>query len=258
MPRVTILAVLLLSATGADAASRHLNAAGTQLAIDSPCARRVTIDPDATSPGQITVDATADHQEEVDQLVLTSAPTPKLTVPDQCWRPTFNPLFQRTLVLTLHVPAGAPLAIEDSGAPDYRIGTIGGPLTLDASGAAHVTVAAVTSLTMQLSGSGDVTVASVTGPLKVEISGAGDLDIARATAPAANLEISGAGDIHLGAGSVGKLTVSGSGMAKVRIDSTVTDATVELSGAGSVNIAKLTGGLTKDISGMGTVVVDGR
>jgi hypothetical protein len=258
MPRVILLAIMLLSATAASAATRHLSVAGAELAINSPCARQVTIDPDAISPGQITVDAVADHQEELDQLVLTGGRGPKLTVPDQCWRPTFNPLFQRTLALTLHVPPGAPLAIEDSGAPDYHIGAVGGPLTLEASGAAHVTAAAVTSLTMQLSGSGDVTVASVTGPLKVEISGAGDLDIARVTAPAANLEISGAGDIHLGAGSVGKLTVSGSGMAKVRIDSTVTDATVELSGAGSVNIAKLTGGLTKDISGMGTVVVDGR
>jgi len=257
MPRAAVLALLLLSTTAAHAAARHLGVAGTALAIVSPCARRITIDPDATAPGQITLDATADHPQELDQLALTGGPIAKLTVAGECWRPTLNLPFPRTLVLTLHVPPNAPLAIEDSGAPDYRIGAIGGPLTLNVSGAVHASAAAVTSLTVDLSGSGQVTVAEVTGPLKADISGAGGLDIAHATMPAAKLEISGSGDIHLGGGTIGKLSLSGSGMAKLRVDSTVHDADIELSGAGSVHFAKLTGTLTKDVSGMGAVLVDG-
>nr|WP_321984744.1 hypothetical protein [uncultured Lichenicoccus sp.] len=43
----------------------------------------------------------------------------------------------------------------------------------------------------------------------------------------------------------------------MQVDGTVGDAKADLSGLGSVGIARLTGQLTKNISGVGTVTVGG-
>jgi hypothetical protein len=257
MIRLATLSLVLLAAGGAQAASRHLSITAKQLDIDSPCARQVVVTPDA-SPGQITVDAVADNQQEVDQLELTGGDTAKLTVPDACWHPTLSFAFQHTLALAVHIPPHSPLSIDESGSPTYQIGDIAAPLTLSLSGSVRLTAESATALDAEMSGSAQVDVGHANGPLKAEISGAGTLNVASLTAPKAELDISGKGDIHFGTGNIGKLTVESSGVSSVRADGTVGDAEVELSGVSSVRIARLTGNLSKEVSGMADVQVGAR
>jgi hypothetical protein len=189
-----LLAGLLFGAAG-HAASRQLTGAATALAIDSPCARHVTIVPDLAAGAGVRVDATADYQEELDLLVLTPGPRAKLTVPDRfpsrCARPTYSVTFDPTLVLTVHIPAGLPLSVAGSGRADYRIGDIGGPLSMDLSGGAHVQAGKIGAFKLDVSGDGNVTVTQVDGPLEAEFSGHGSLEVAHVTVSTASLELSG-------------------------------------------------------------------
>ena len=248
-----------LTAAPAFAAARVLTAPGTMLAIDSPCARQVTVTPDAPAGGGITVNATADNQEELDRLQLINHPTPKLTVPNsianRCWRPTFSLMFKPTLVLDVHVPPSSPISIDESGEGEYAVGNINAALTLDLSGAAQVKAGNVGAFSVDISGSADVTVAQADGPVQAELSGNGSLDLAHVSANSASLELSGRGAVNVRTGSIAKLTLSASGVADVTIGATVGDATIDISGVGSVKIAKVTGSLQKDISGMASVDV---
>jgi hypothetical protein len=254
-----VLLTGLLLAQAAHAATRQLAGPATALTIDSPCARHVTVMPDLAAGAGVKIEATADYQEELDLLVLTPGQDAKLTVPDRfpsrCARPTYSVTFEPTLMLTVHVPAGLPLSIDDSGRADYQIGDIGGPLNVDLSGGAHVTAGGVAAFKLEVSGDGNVTVTRVSGPLQAEFSGHGTLDIAHATVTKASLDLSGKARVHIGDGTIATLSVEGSGVADVNIGASVGDASVEVSGVGHVAIAKVTGTLTKDISGVGSVVV---
>jgi hypothetical protein len=259
-PLIALLAALpcaILAVAPAGAATRQFTAAGKAFAVDSPCARQVTITPDGQAGAGITVNATADNQEELDRLQLTNDATPKLTVPQsfasRCWRPAFSVMFKPTLVLDIHIPPGSPLSIDESGEGDYSVGDIDAPLAADLSGAAQVKAGNVGAFGLEVSGSADVSVARADGPLQAELSGNGALDLATVTASTASLELSGRGSVKIGHGSIGKLSLSGSGVADVNIGATVGDASIDISGVGSVRIAKVTGNLQKDISGMATV-----
>src|SRR5271168_5512201 len=109
-PLTALPLALALSAPLAHAQSRHETMSGNSLVIETPCARTVTIQPDGAA-GQITLDATAEHQEEVAQLLFTSEDSPRLTVEHDCWKPNLSFNFHSTLLVTLHVPPGIPLNI---------------------------------------------------------------------------------------------------------------------------------------------------
>jgi hypothetical protein len=252
-----VLTALTLLAPLAHAQSRHETLSGASLVIDSPCARSVTIQPDAPA-GQIRLDATAAHQEEIAQLVFTAADSPRLTVEHDCWKPALSFNFRPTLQVTLHVPSGIPLNIDESGPADYRIGDLAGPLTLDLSGPVHFSSGRITGLQADLSGPADVHIAAIDGKIHSELSGPGSLEIGAAHTPDATMEVSGVGGVHVASGSIGDLNVDSSGMAAIRVGATVTNAHVELSGVGGVTLARVTGTLTKDVSGVGEVSVGNR
>ncbi|HTZ71117.1 MAG TPA: hypothetical protein VMB71_10745 [Acetobacteraceae bacterium] len=254
---IRLALAFVLAAGAADAATRHMSVPGTSLTIDSPCARQVIVDPDPAYPNDIVLEATADHEEETDLLVLTGGDEPRLRVQDQdhCWRPDFGLDFHPTLVITLHVPPKSPIKIDESGASTYRLGAIGGPLSFDLSGAVNLQAADITTLDASISGTGQVRIAHADGNLTADLSGTGGIELSDAMIPEASLDISGMGGFHLADGSIGKLKLSSSGTAAVTIGGTVGDASLEISGVGKVSIAKLTGSLSKDISGMGDVVI---
>jgi hypothetical protein len=256
-----VLPVLALSlaASPALAADRHLSADAGQLSIESPCAAKVTISPDASLNNRVEVDASAQNQQEVDQLELTSGHNAKLRITHRrCWEPDDNEAFEPTLALTIRVPNGMPLGVEESGSVTYRIGPVAGDLSLDLSGHADIQAERVKNLNTDMSGSGQLGVNEVTGNMNVEESGSAKLSIAKATSPDLNLELSGSGSVHVGSGSISRLKMEVSGSAPVEIDATVGDAMIDVSGSGDISVAKVTGNVMKSISGSGDVRIGGK
>jgi hypothetical protein len=256
-PNLTALpfALACLAAGAACAQPRHMEATGSSLGIDSSCARQVTIQPDASLSGRAVVDANADHPEETAQLVFDSGRAAKLHVAaEHCWRPTVWSGLP-TLNISVRVPPGFPIDIEESGGVEYQLGDIGGPLELDLSGGVRLHGGRATSLQADLSGGGEITLASLDGNVKAEISGGSTIAVKTGSLPALSLDISGGGGFQLDAGTVGKLELDLSGGGGAKIGATVGDAALEVSGGGTVNIAKVTGNLTKDVSGSASVNV---
>ncbi len=257
MPIRHILQATLLAAASigtAQAASLSATLTGSGLSVDSPCAKTVDITVDASLRGQAQVQASADHQEEIDHLFLESRGTARIhTHPGECWQDGFN--FQPTLTLSVRVPAGYPLMIDESGVGHYTVGALGGPLSLDLSGAADITDAAATTVHADISGSGSLHILRADGPASVMLSGHGAVVVDQATMPTFSADLSGAGRIAIGPGHVGKARLDTSGAGHIQMDAEVDDAHVDLSGMGSVHFAKVNGHLTKDVSGFGSVTV---
>jgi hypothetical protein len=257
MPSLPCLA-LLLAAGAAQAAPRTLEATGASLAIDSPCAKSVTVEPDASLSGRAVAVATAEHQEELDQLRFDNGPTAKLHGPQvSCWRPDEESSWQPTLSIAVRVPPGFAVAVDEAGGAQYQLGDIGGQLTLDVSGGVVLKAVRAKEVSIDVSGGGEITIGTVTGDMKTEISGGGTVVVSQGTLQALDLDISGGGGFTLGGGSAARLTVDMSGGGAARVNGTVGDAALDISGAGTVHITKVTGSITKDVSGSGSVDIGG-
>jgi hypothetical protein len=298
------LAVFSLAAGTAHADQRALSANGTGLAVDSPCARSVTIEPDPQLHGRVDVTATATHAQELAQLTLTSTGNgARLGIPEgqSCWRPVeevegitlgLANNFKRTLDITIRVPSGAAVSVEESSTAHYALGAIGGPLNLDISGQADLTAASATTIKADLSGGGAVTIGMADGALslnksgsavfrvnggklaaaKLDLSGSGDVILAVSGIDALSLEnsgsakvtlsgsvdhaalsLSGSGDVQLNAANIAVLSLESSGSASVRVSGAVGTASLDVSGSGDVWLGRVTGTLSKDSSGSGEI-----
>ena len=236
------------------AASLQTVLTGASLSLDGSCMRRVDVQPDASLHGRAMVQATADNQQELDEMLLQSRRAATIgNRPGTCWQPT--PSFQPTLDVSVRVPAGFPIDIDASGATRYVIGPVAGPLKIDLSGAADVEAAEASTLAVQLSGSGAISVQQASGPARLDMSGHGRIEVGRADMPSLAVSLSGAGELRIDAGQVGNLTLDQSGAGHVQFGATVGDAKVDLSGVGAVHFARVTGRLDKDVSGVGVVTV---
>ena len=253
--RHSLYAALFVTTLGsAQAATLSTTLEGTGLSIDTPCAKLVTVTPDPALHGQAMVLATADHQEEIDHLVMDSRGTAHVrTRPGSCWQQSDGE--PPTLTLAIRVPPGYPLSVDEAGSGRYDIGALGAALSVDLSGAADITDAAATSLQVDISGSGGVHVARADGAARVDISGHGTVTVDQATMPTLCADLSGAGHLAVSAGHVGRANLETSGVGGIQVGADVDDAHVDLSGVGSVRFAKVNGRLTKDVSGVGSVTV---
>ncbi|MGI4745216.1 MAG: GIN domain-containing protein [Janthinobacterium lividum] len=254
----TMLAILTMStlSTHALAFERAQTLTGDRLSIDSPCARHVDIQPDAALHAEIVVHATADHSEELAQLLFDTQDGARIHAGSaRCWRPDSSGSFTPTLTLTIRVPSRTPLSIDEAGAAEYAVGAVGGALRLDLSGSVTLVDAQVAALDAQISGFGRVAVARAQGEAHVDLSGAGSLAIDDADLPVLSASVSGAGHVTVAHGQVGRTTLDISGAGGIRIDAVVDSATAEVSGLGKIRLARVTGTLRKDISGIGTVTV---
>jgi hypothetical protein len=253
---ILFLAIAAMPAS-AIAASRHLEGNAESFAIESPCARSVTIEPDPALTGKVAIEATADHGEEVDQLLLENGHALKLHhAGRECWAPARTSDWEETLALVIHMPPAMPLSVEESDGAEYTIGALTGPLTLDISGGVKLHADSSAALTIDLSGGADIDIAQVSGSAKADLSGGGNITIGQATLQDLTLQVSGAGGFTLRNGNVDRANIDLSGAASVKVGGTTKDATVSLSGAGSVHFGKVTGQLKKDVSGWGSVTVD--
>ncbi len=177
------------------------------------------------------------------------------TLPAGCWQP--NPLggFRPTLAMTVRVPAGFGLVIDESGITAYSIGAVGGTLDMDLSGAQEVTDAFATTVTAGLSGESTVTLARVEGNTSIGLSGHGHVRIGQASMAKLTVNLSGAGVVSVAGGKIGDAALDASGAGDIQVGADVGNADVDISGAGNVHFTNVTGTLTKDVSGMGSVAV---
>ena len=256
-PAAAVLWLLAVSASASHGETRHMEGAGSSLAIASPCARSVTIQPDPALTDRVVIDATAEHPEETAELVLDNGGNLRLHGPrNTCWEPASESDFDPTMTIAIRVPAAMALTIDESGGAEYTLGDLHGPLTLDISGGVKLRAGSAGALTLDLSGGADIGVGRLDGTAKGELSGGGSVRIGQAALQDLTIELSGGGDVHIGSGQISRATIAISGSASVQIGAVVGDATVDLSGVGSVRFAKVTGRLNKTVDGIGTVSVD--
>jgi hypothetical protein len=240
--------------------SLHEQADGGRMEIALPCVAEVDVTGNAALHGRVVMDATAGHQEELDQVALLAGPRIRLrprngeTGDEACWRPAGASGFSPTLKIALMVPDDFALSIEAAGAGTFRV-AVGGPLNLELSGSPDVTVDTATMLNLNLSGSARVTVRQIEGPVHAELSGSGEVKVRQVDSDEVAVDQSGSADFTTEKGSITTLSVQNSGSGKVAVGGMVTNAAVECSGSGDVRLSRVTGRLVQDNSGSGSVQV---
>jgi len=246
--------VLLVSvAAGAQAADKTWTLQGDSLKIATSCAKTVEIRPGAAH--QVTVAASAEHGEEIDQLTVNGGDVATIQLANShCWD---KGLFSRgpSLALTITVPMGAPLDIKDAGVASYTIGSLGGDLKLALAGAGNAEIGDVAAAHIQAAGAGNVSIRGVKGAFDAQMAGAGNLTVGAIDAPSAGIQARGKSAIRLGSGSIGSFSLNSAGASDVAVDATVGDADVNVAGAGEVRLAKLTGHINQSVSGAARVSV---
>lgn len=215
--RRLLTTALLVAATGSVAAERDWTVQGGELRVDTPCAKSVSIEPSSSLKGQITVEARADHQEEIENLSVAGGATALVSrAHEGCWMPGPNMQIgnlhigvseRDTLEITIKVPQGIAIAVKEGGSGDYRIGDVGGTLRLDLHGSGSVDAESAKDLALTVSGSGDAHVATVSGKLDGKISGSGSLAVQKAMLSSTTLTITGSGDARVDEGDLGALTL---------------------------------------------------
>lgn len=270
---VGVAAVALTWGHGGSAKSTEKNwtVDGASLAIVSPCAKSVSIEPSSDLSNSIVVSATAKHQDEIDQLEVTGGAAASIGAHGrQCkgGGPHLSlSLFKLgidtgpSLEVTVKVPAGMAIDIKESKSTDYDIGAVGGILTLDLSGSGDVSAEDAKDPIVRLSGSGDAEFEKVSGKLEGRLSGSGNLTITRADVTSAELAASGSGDVAvedgdfatlnvrlsgsssvtLDDGKIGSLTLISSGSSEVRVGAIVADADLSASGSSDIEVHEVTG-----------------
>jgi hypothetical protein len=236
-----LVLVTSLAATGAQAADRNWNLAGQALKITTPCARQVTIEPAANLRDAVEVQANASRQEEIDRLTVTGGSTATIDKnTSSCGGWTSS---KPTLILTIRVPAGMPLRIEEGASADYQIGAVGGPLDLALAGSGDVKAANANQLRALLSGSGDVAIGQLAGKLEAKASGSGNLTVNAGTVGPVKAILSGSGNLTLPAIGALELLTTGSGDTKVQ--SLAGDVEVQTSGSGNLAVGQVQAGSVK-------------
>jgi len=267
-------AIMLVTASlGAQAAEQNWTVEGGSLKIAKTCARSVDIQPGG--PGhQITVGARADKDEEIGKLRVTGGDTALIEVTGfDCYKSGFFISSKPTLALTVKVPDGAAIEINDGGIAHYTIGSVGGTLALSLAGAGDLKAVGAKTLMLELSGAGsaeigeagnskirtsgagNVKINRLNGLIDARLSGVGNLTVEMIEAPSADLHAAGRSDIRFGKGSIGTFALDSAGASDVLVEAVVGDAKVSVAGAGDVKFAKLTGHIDQSVSGIGKVTV---
>ncbi len=243
---------LLALCDGAVAASASKVLDGKALDIRTGCVSSVEIEPRSDLAGKITIEASADHADEIDALTFGSGDTARIERRGNCIDHQ-----KITLVLKLGVPAGTPLDIVNSGSGDYRVGDVGGPLKVLISGSGAFKGGNFTTADLTISGSSDASLAQIEGPARFTISGTGNIKIGTAQAPEMKIKITGTGKIELASGVIGTLAASVTGPGGVTLHATADTAALAMTGPGSIAVDKVTGPVQQHSIGPGSIRIGG-
>lgn len=265
--------MLVTASVGAQAAGRNWTVVGGDLKISRSCARTVDIQPGGAGH-LVTVAATADNEEEIRKLRVTGGESATIGIDGHdCYKSGWFVSSKPTLALSVKVPDGAAIDIDDGGLVHYTIGAVGGTLHVSLAGASGLDAAVAKTLSLELSGIGKAAIGeagdskirtggasklkigTLKGTIDADLSGAGDMTIDTVEAASVNLGTAGRTDIKFGKGSIDKFTLDAAGASDVVVDAVVKDAKVSVAGAGDVKFAKLTGTINQSVSGIGKVTV---
>lgn len=270
----------------AHAASHRWVLPGTALTVATPCAKTVNILPSATLHGEIRI--TTEHAAAAELAGLSAVGGARVTLTgrgtqcdaagncvthgDACPGGWFLLGRGRRMVIDITVPAGTAVTIDEAGATDYRIGTIGA-LHATLAGAGSLSVDNAAALAATLSGSGDLFASKVSGTLLATLAGSGELAIQHADTASAKLSLTGTGDAKITAGSLGTATVvlagggdfTGPDARSLQLSSTGTgDARLHevdgpvhaaLLGGGDLSLGRVTGDVTTERGGPGDLAI---
>jgi hypothetical protein len=245
------LTVLSLASLAARAETVNQTLDGTTLAIDVACVNRVEIQPQAGLVGKVLVSATSNLDGELKDFVFKGGATASVTRDRHtCTSQTVD---RPKTTVSIQVPAGMAIDIKNGGSTDYVVGPVAGSLHAHLAGSGYLTVESATDLDVHISGSSNVNVRQTQGPAEVHIAGSGNVRIGDAEMHSLKIKVSGSGNVQIDNGGIGTLDASVSGSGMLKIMATVTDATLSTVGSGDIEIAKVTGNLSSNKAGSGTI-----
>jgi len=251
--------VATLAATGAaSAAERNWTVEGRSLKIDTPCARTVEIQPASSLSNKVEISAIADNQDEI--APVTAGPeggAATLQHSGECYHPTNQygiSSYHPTMVITIKVPAGFAIELEDHGAAGYRIGPVGGQLTASMHGSGNIDAVNGRDLRLSLHGSGHAHIGELTGKLEARISGSGGFEVGKLSATASEIALTGSGNVKVDEGNAGQVLASLRGSGDMVLP-TVGALQVSISGSGNSETDKVTGPVEAKLSGSGDLSV---
>ncbi|WP_044561210.1 GIN domain-containing protein [Azospirillum sp. B4] len=244
------------AAGGAWAAERSWALEGQELKITTPCARSVQITATPEAHG-VRISATAEEAGEVDQLTASGGRSAQLGITGRrCYREGegWN-RWQPTLRITITVPTGIPLEIQEGGSTDYQATGGFGALALTLDGSGNVKADRVAGgAQVRVHGSGDVQLDRLDGAFKVRVAGSGNVDLIQMAGPSIDLESSGSGNVTIGGGSGGTTTAKLSGSGNATLPA-VENLRLSIDGSGDVVAAKAQGALSAHLGGSGALTI---
>jgi len=218
---------------------------GTSLAINSPCAAQLEINP---ASGPIRVTASSPQPADLAVLQVKSGANGVATVSASACPDTST--FSTPFKITITLPPGTPVSITENGSTDYVIGDLGSDLTIQSQGSGDITAGQMRNITVALRGAGDAQIASVTGIIAATLSGAGDLHIDTADATRTALTLTADGDVKIDDGNTGTLTADMSGHGDVSLPDAASLQIMDR-GDGDVTVGNVTGTLNAVLNGSG-------
>ncbi len=164
--------------------------------------------------------------------------------------PVASPTETARVDLTIDIPRGIPLMIEDTGGStaisrhqaDIQLLDGSGPLSLQ-------TIAGEVTITQD--GAGPITMQAIQGRITIKQDGAGDISISDASRDII-IDQDGAGDITLQT-IAGSITIGRDGAGDITISNVQGDVSIGRDGAGSIDVSDITGDFTVGSDGSGHI-----
>jgi hypothetical protein len=247
-----LMALAIIHPALADSRSLTRSLEGSQLELRLSCVKTVTIDPEPGMEGKIEITASADSQDELDRLEFSGGTVARVTLKDNCRHFLGHP----SLTLAIKVPPATPISLDDAGAGEYAVGSVGGTLKAELAGAGELRIQRITALDLRSAGAAEIRIDRLDGPGSLALAGAGEVTIGDGTMPKLKLESDGAGAFHVKGGEIGTLDISLAGAGDAEIHAPVQDASLEIAGIGNIHVDKVTGTVHRSsVSGFGNIEI---
>jgi len=243
--------VLSLTSLAAHAETVSQMVEGKTLSVDLDCVDRVEIQPKADLAGKVMVEATSSKDGELKDFVFKGGETASVTRKRHSCPSTAVDRPKTTV--SIQVPAGMSIDINNGGSTNYIVGAVGGSLHARLAGSGYLTAVSATDLDIRLLGSSSVNIGQTSGPAAVQIAGSGDFRIGNTDMPSLKIDVRGSGKFTIDNGRIGTLAASVAGSGALKIMATVQDAALSTVGSGDIEVAKVTGTLSSSKAGSGTI-----
>ncbi|HEV2533453.1 GIN domain-containing protein [Phenylobacterium sp.] len=149
------------------------------------------------------------------------------------------------------------LELHDSGCSAWVVGDVAGDAAVHESGAGSLRMGAIGRLDVKLSGAADIHAVHVRQGMESQLSGAGRIQV-EDFAGSMDARVSGVGHVQVMGGRATQMRAIVSGMGGIDFGGVADSLDARISGIGGIHVNRVTGQVTKSISGAGHVTIDGR